>query len=213
MKTCHGTMDTTGAALTVRKWKVRHLRTLRRGATWDVSACWTNAVGRSNDVPASAHAAADELSRRRAGRHSRAERLGTLSQAGSIASTPVALQKSELAVHPGNAVAAHAMVDSREAWPRSTRRHHSREGRWSLFQQRQPRLCRCCMVPSLVYSGRRCDDAAMGLQLNAMSGARRSNGTRARACVWLGRGVLVGRQQAAGRSRRHGLLSSKGTKP
>eukprot|EP00966_Prymnesium_polylepis_P284135 6563888-Prymnesium_polylepis.1 len=35
---------------------------------------------------------ADELSRRRAGRHSRAERLGALSQAGSIASTPVALQ-------------------------------------------------------------------------------------------------------------------------
>eukprot|EP00966_Prymnesium_polylepis_P120259 2779037-Prymnesium_polylepis.1 len=60
-------MDTIGAALTVRKWKVRHLRTLRRGAT---SACWTNAVGRSNDVLASAHAAADELSRRRAGRHS-----------------------------------------------------------------------------------------------------------------------------------------------
>eukprot|EP00966_Prymnesium_polylepis_P144318 3332329-Prymnesium_polylepis.3 len=51
-------------------------------------ACWSNAVRQSNDVPASAHAAADELSRRRAGRYSRAGRLGTLSRAGSTASTP-----------------------------------------------------------------------------------------------------------------------------
>ena len=213
MQTCHGTMDTTGSALTVRKWKARHLRTLRRGATWDMSACLTNAVGRSNDVPASAHAAADELSHRRAGRHSRAERLGTLSQAGSIASTPVALQKSRARCAPRQRRRGTCTGKPASTRQQSTRRHHSREGRWSLFQQRQPRLCRCCMVPSLVYSGRRCNDAAMGLQLNAMSGTRRSNGTRARACVWLDRGVLVGRQQAAGRSRRHGLLSSKGTKP
>jgi hypothetical protein len=154
--------------------------------------------------------AADELSRRRAGRYSRVGRLGTLSRAGSTASTPVALQKAKVAVRPCNAVAAQAIVDCREAWAQRTRRYHSRQGLWSLLQQRQPRSCRCCVVYSLLYSGRRCDDVVIVLQL---TGARRSNGSRARACVWLGRGVLVGRQQAAWTEPWPCFTPSKGTKP
>ena len=146
-------------------------------------ACWSNAVGRSNDVPASAQAAADELSRLRVRRYIRAERLGTLSRAGSTASTPEALQKAEVAVRSCNTVAAQAMVVSREAWPWSTRRHRSLEGCRSLSQQRQPRSCRGCVLPSLVYSGRRCENVVMVLQLNTTSITRRSNGTRARVRV------------------------------
>jgi hypothetical protein len=176
-----------------------------------MSACWSNAVGRSNDVPASAQAAADELSRLRVRRYIRAERLGTLSRAGSTASTPEALQKAEVAVRSCNTVAAQAMVVSREAWPWSTRRHRSLEGCRSLSQQRQPRSCRGCVLPSLVYSGRRCENVVMVLQLNTTSITRRSNGTRARACAWLGRAVLVGCQTAAWTELRHGLPSSKGS--